>query len=91
MLAGIPPISAAERDRAIAPIVDFTADQTLEKVVTRDINKMVETVSGDMRETIGRARPHRKVQPVKEAAKRIEKNEKSLKVQISEQIAREQI
>lgn len=49
---------------------------------------MVRTVKYEMKDTLGIARP-RKIPPVKEARERIEKSQKTIKQQVSEQIARE--
>jgi len=51
---------------------------------------MVRTVHDEMKDTLGIPRP-RKIAPVREAKKRIEKNEKTIKHQVSEQVAREQM
>lgn len=57
--------------------------------MSKDIDEMVATVKNEIKDTLGLPRPHRKVQPVKEAQKRIEKLTKSTKHEITEQFARE--
>ena len=81
-------INSKEKDLLFKNVAKFDTTLTFDKVVMKDINKMTGTVSDEFKDTLGLPRP-RKIAPVKEAKKRMEKNEKSIKEQVTEQLARE--
>ena len=60
MLQGMPPISAADRDKRFEVLQNLSSDLVYDRVVKPDIEKMVSKVSGEMNKTLGQ-RPFRKV------------------------------
>eukprot|EP00354_Favella_ehrenbergii_P007556 CAMPEP_0170473946 /NCGR_PEP_ID=MMETSP0123-20130129/15777_1 /TAXON_ID=182087 /ORGANISM="Favella ehrenbergii, Strain Fehren 1" /LENGTH=156 /DNA_ID=CAMNT_0010743325 /DNA_START=337 /DNA_END=807 /DNA_ORIENTATION=- len=88
MLKDIPVIKPDEVDQDLNKLSHLQYEPTFEHIVKRDIDKMEQTVSDEMKATLGIPRPHRKVQPSK-SAKRIENTNKTAKHVITEQIARE--
>ena len=77
-------MSLKEQNKKFTKIAEFQYENTYEQIIKRDTDKMVLTVQDEIKDTLGVPRPYRKVQPVKEAAKRIEKNMKSIKHQVHE-------
>ena len=89
LVGQLPVLSQKEQNRKFSKIAEFQYENTYEQIVKRDTKNMVAVVKDEIKDTLGIPRPHRRVQPVKEAAKRIEKNMKSIKHQVAEQVARE--
>ena len=84
LVKDLPKMSLKEQNKKFTKIAEFQYENTYEQIIKRDTDKMVLTVQDEIKDTLGVPRPYRKVQPVKEAAKRIEKNMKSIKHQVHE-------
>ena len=78
MLEGLPKISVYDQKKMFLNVEQFSVKDTLEQVVQKDLATMVQTVEEEIADTVGAPRP-RKVAAYKEAAKRIKKNETSIK------------
>lgn len=89
MLKDVPQMKSESVDRDLNNLGELKYDPAFNLIVKHDIDKMHETVQDEMKITLGMERPHRKVQPTKEAVVRMNKVSKTSKHEISEQIARE--
>lgn len=78
MLEGLPKLSLYDQNKMFYNVEQLKTESTLQQLVFRDISRMTETVKNEMSDTIGATR-HRKIAPLKEAVKRIEKSTVSIK------------
>ena len=60
----------------LPPSHDSAGTTNIDAPVNKDINTMMLTVRNELKDTIGEPRPYRKVQPYKEANKRMTKQTK---------------
>lgn len=75
--------------KKFSKIDTFDVEDTWNAIVDSSINQMVLTVKNELKDTIGVPRPHRKVQPLKEGVKRINKQTAQIKHEVHAIIERE--